>query len=94
METGPHRDAGIDVVPNILIMARPQKDGETLEQFAASITSQEHPHAISVVHCPTEKCFALGATKPGRYEPNGDGIVKMTFFARPALPASELSPAE
>ncbi len=81
---GPYRGKSGDVVPNILIVMRPPKPHETLEDFVATLTRGHTVSAISPSVCPVEKCIGGTAVTAGGYQLEGDAHMVLTAFARQA----------
>lgn len=80
-ETGPHKAPSGNIIPNILVLARPQMPGESLDAFLdtflKSISQYPDVRRTRVPVCPAGDCIAIEAIKPGGYKEAGDahGIV-------------------
>jgi hypothetical protein len=81
-ETGPYSANGREVVPNILLLVRPAKPGETLDEFLKSFLRYPDSTAIPANSCPATPCLAAEAVVKGRYKESGDGYATFTVFER------------
>jgi len=84
IETGPHRSKAGDVVPNLLVIVRQAKAGETLADFMKIFMKYPSPRVVTVSRCPSEECLAYEAIIPKAYGARGNGHVVMTVFKRDA----------
>jgi hypothetical protein len=84
LETGPYRNGTRDVVPNILVIVRQAKTGESLDDFKKVFMQKASFRPASVRNCPSQECLTSEAVKPGLYGTNGDGHAILTVFNRPA----------
>ena len=83
-EAGPYPGKGDEVTPNILVIARPPKPGETLQDLLTAVTKKYGGSAIPARVCPAHECLAWEATTPGMYKQDGDGHMIVTVFQRDA----------
>jgi hypothetical protein len=83
-EAGPYPGNGDQVTPNILVIARPPKPGETLQDLLTAVTKKHGGSAIPATVCPAQQCLAWEATTPGMYKQDGDGHMIVTVFQRDA----------
>jgi hypothetical protein len=92
LETGPYRNGTRDVVPNILVIVRQTKTGESLEDFKKLFMQKAPFKPASVRNCPSQECLTSEAVKPGLYGADGDGHAILTVFERraPAFPGLAL----
>jgi hypothetical protein len=81
-QTGPHGGKSGKVFPNILVLVRPPKAGETLQDFFKAVA--QAGASTTAPACPAQECLALTAVKPGAYKQEGDGHVFITVFKRDA----------
>lgn len=84
IETGPHASKAGDVIPNLAVIARQPKPGETLADFMKVFMNFPSPQTVAVSHCPSEKCLAFEAVIPKAYGPRGNGHAVVTVFKRDA----------
>jgi hypothetical protein len=84
LETGPYKNGAADVVPNILVIVRQAKTGESLDDFKKVFMRDAPFKPASVRNCPSQECLPSEAVKPGLYGANGDGHAILTVFNRPA----------
>lgn len=92
LETGPYKNGVSDVVPNILVIARQAKTGESLDDFK-KVFMRTGPFKTANVHnCPSQECLTSEAVKPGLYGTDGDGHAILAVFERraPAFPGLTL----
>jgi hypothetical protein len=73
LEIGPYTGNGDNVVPNILVLARKPKIGETLEEFLKSFLRDQSYQPAPATACPVQECLAVEALKPKAYGKDGDG---------------------
>lgn len=92
LETGPYKNGASDVVPNILVIVRQAKTGESLDDFKKVFMRTGPFKQASVHNCPSQECQTSEAVKPGLYGSNGDGHAILTVFERraPAFPGLAL----
>lgn len=83
-ETGPYHGNAGQVVPNILVIVRPPKPDETLQEFFAAVTKQSGGSTIAAPACPAQQCLAWQATKANGYGDEGDSHMIVTVFERDA----------
>jgi hypothetical protein len=83
-ETGPYAGNGDQVIPNILILARPPKTGEGLEDFLKSFLANQSHEPVQAISCPVQECLAVEALKPKAYGKAGDGHGFFVAFKRNA----------
>ena len=83
-ETGPYRGNAGQVVPNILVIVRPPKPDETLQDFLSSVTKEHGGSAVAAPACPAQHCLAWQATKAHGYGAEGDGHMIVTVLERDA----------
>ncbi len=86
LETGPYSANGREVVPNILLLVRPARAGETLEDFLKSLVRSPNSTAIAASSCPATPCLAAEAVVQDRYKESGGGHGIFTVFARDEPP--------
>jgi hypothetical protein len=85
--TGPYKATKHNLRPSILLIARPAKPGESLDDFLkmflkpGEIVSPEAPS-----HCPAASCTAVEADQPKMYKADGDGRAHMIVFERDEPP--------
>lgn len=84
IETGPHAGKTGQVVPNILVLARPPKPGESLGDLVNAILPGTPTKPVAVTVCPSEDCLAFETVKPRMYGAEGDGHAIVTAFQRGA----------
>jgi hypothetical protein len=82
LETGPYSARGREVIPNILLLARPAGDGETLDDFLKSYLKYPNSIAIPASSCPATRCLAAEAVAESRYKESGGGHAIFTVFER------------
>jgi hypothetical protein len=71
-----------DVSPSILVIVRPAKPGETLEDSVEALMKYPSSQPINISHCPSESCLSIRGTEPGTYGDQGDGNAIITAFQR------------
>lgn len=81
-EVGPYAGKSGQVTPNIVVIARPPKRGETLQDLLLAVTKNHGGAAIPASVCPSQQCLAWEAVKPGMYKEEGDGHMIVTAFER------------
>jgi hypothetical protein len=84
LETGPHPSQAGGVVPNLVIMARQAKAGETLTDFLKSFGTYPSAKPVTVSRCPAEQCLAYEVIKPKGYGAAGNGYGLVMVFKREA----------
>jgi tetratricopeptide (TPR) repeat protein len=99
IRSGPHHGKAGDVFPNLLVIARQAKPGETLADFMKTFMKYPSPQSLAVSHCPSDKCLAYEAVIAKAYGPEGNGHAVMTVFKRdapefPGLSFEEPAPPE
>ena len=72
-----------DVFPNILVIVRQPKQGETLEAFLKSFLDGAATKGVAPL-CPGQDCLALETVKEGAYGAEGDGHFMTVAFRRDA----------
>jgi hypothetical protein len=82
--TGPHPSKAGDVIPNLVVLARQAKAGETLADFMKSFGEYPSAKPITVSHCPSEPCLAFEVTRPLAYGAAGNGYGLLMAFKRDA----------
>ena len=82
LETGPYSANGRNITPNILLLARPARAGETLEDFLKSFLRYPNSTAIPALFCPATQCLAAEAVVQDRYKELGGGHGIFTVFER------------
>jgi len=77
-----------EVTPNILIVARRPRNGETLDEFMKTFLKGQPAVAAKVSECPSQECIAAEQVGKGMYGAAGDGHAIMAAFQReePAFP--------
>jgi hypothetical protein len=81
-EIGPYAGKRGDVSPNILVIVRQPKAGESLSDFLQSISKGSSVQTGSVAACPLEACLTSEIVKPGGYKVEGDAHFLVTVFKR------------
>jgi hypothetical protein len=84
LETGPHPSKAGDVVPNLVILVRQAKAGETLGDFMKSFGTYPSAKPVGVSRCPSEQCLAYEVTRPKAYGAAGNGYGLVMVFRREA----------
>lgn len=81
--TGPYHGRAGDSAPNLLLMTRPAKPEETLEQFAQSLMGVRHELArpVATTACPAAKCLAFDIVDKSMYQDEGGGHLLTVAFA-------------
>lgn len=80
-KVGPFQGKDGTVVPEILVLARPPKPGETLRDFGQIYARRTGAHPVSPVACPVSACLAFGTGKQAKmYARNGGGTAMLTVF--------------
>jgi hypothetical protein len=82
IKTGPHPGKTVDVLPNILVLIRQPKPGETLDDFLKAALPGVSTNRTRVGACPSQECLFREGAKPGLYKSEGDGHVIMASFER------------
>lgn len=80
MEPRPGRSG--QVYPNILVIVRPPKPGESLADFQQSIVKGKSSKPADVSFCPSQDCLGAEIVEPSMYKVEGDGHFVMTVFRR------------
>jgi len=82
METGPYPSRSGTSTPTLLILTRPAKPGETLEEFTLSFL-KKYPEArsSSPSSCPSEKCLGFEVVTDSTYSSEGGGHFLVAAFA-------------
>ncbi len=83
METSADQGKTGDVFPNILVIVRQPKRGETLEDFLKSFLDGAATKGVAPL-CPGQNCLALETVKEGAYGAEGDGHFMTVAFQRDA----------
>ena len=81
-QTDPHPGKSGQVYPNILVIVRPPKPGESLVDFEQSILKGKPAGSIEGLVCPTQDCFSAEIVQPGGYKAEGDAHFIMAVFKR------------
>ena len=84
IKAGPFSSPAGNVTPNILVLVRPAKPGESLEDFLNSFMRYPSAAPTRVLNCPSDTCLASHAVEAGAYKEAGDGHVTMAVFKRDA----------
>lgn len=84
IETGPLASKAGDITPNILVVVRQPKPGETLIEFMKAYMTNSSPQPAALHGCPVQECLGFEAVKPGLYHEAGDGHAVVTVFKREA----------
>jgi hypothetical protein len=85
---GPYPNGIRQVSPNIVLIARPAKPGESLQDFLAAFGKNRTTNPVEPKVCPSEKCLGFEVLEKGMYKEDGDGVFGVTVFERdaPAYP--------
>ena len=83
VETSADQGKAGDVFPNILVIVRQPKKGETLEDFLRSFLDGAATKGVAP-SCPGQDCLALETVKAGAYGAEGDGHFMTVAFRRDA----------
>lgn len=70
------------VIPSVLIMARPAREGETADAFASSLEYLADRVAVDGFPCPSQVCRSFEVRHPEAYAPEGGGVVVAVIFER------------
>jgi len=79
-KAGPYPGRSGQVIPNVAIIARPPKPGETLADFANVSMPYPSGKSIPAPFCPAQECLAVEGIKPKAYEEEGDGYATIVVF--------------
>jgi hypothetical protein len=95
IEIGPYASQAGNVTPNILVLVRQAKPGETLEDFQMALLRNTSLKPAKTPFCSSQECLTSEAVEPGLYREAGDGHVIVTVFRReapafPGIPFEEL----
>jgi hypothetical protein len=90
-EAGPHAGNTGDVFPNIVVIVRPPKPGETLNDFQLSFLHGATARPVNVAVCPSQECLTVEIVQPTFYKLEGGGHFIAVVFKRdspefPGLP--------
>lgn len=80
--TGPYRGNKEKMSPQIVVIARPAKSGETLQDFQAVFMKGREWHTIPASHCPAAQCISVESVNTGSYGKEGDGYANVLIFER------------
>ena len=82
VETGPYASKSGQSTPTILILSRPAKPDEQLDDFVRSFL-KKYPsaHPFTVPSCPSDKCVAFEIVTDTRYQSEGGGHLLAVGFA-------------
>jgi hypothetical protein len=81
-QTDPHPGKFGQVYPNILVIVRQPKLGESLADFQQSILQGKSAKSIPATTCPSQDCLAAEIVEPAGYKTEGDAHFVMTVFKR------------
>jgi hypothetical protein len=79
---GPHSSQAGDVSPNLLVIARQAKPGESLADYMKAFMKYPSSQAVAASHCPSDECLASEAVIPKAYGKAGNGYARVTVFKR------------
>jgi hypothetical protein len=82
LEIGPYPGKEADVTPNILVIVRQPKAGESLNDFLQSFLRGDSAKTGTVVACPSQECLASEIVRPSGYKAEGDARFFLTVFKR------------
>jgi len=82
IDAGSHAGKTGPVTPNILIIARQPRPGETLDGFLKAAIAGVSGKSTSAVACPARDCLAFDGVRRGLYKTEGDGHALLTAFER------------
>jgi hypothetical protein len=82
IKVGPFPSSAGDVTPNILVLVRLAKPGESLEDFLKTFMRYPMAAPTHISHCPSDTCLASHAVEAGAYKAAGDGHITMAVFQR------------
>ena len=82
IQMAPFHAAAGDIRPNILIIIRPPKSGETINDFVKAIMKYPSASPAKISNCPSDSCFAIQGKELGTYGAAGDGYGTITGFQR------------
>lgn len=80
IKVGPYNS----ITPNLLLLARQAKPGETLADFLQSFLAEKPSKPSEAPACPVSKCLAIESLVPGMYKDAGDGLGLLAAFERDA----------
>jgi len=87
-ELGPYKCPAGDVTPEILLIVRQAKPGESLEDFlrasAPNKPGSQLTTRASALLCPAQLCLSAEIVRPGGYQEAGDAHAFVTVFQREA----------
>jgi hypothetical protein len=83
---GPYAGKAGQVTPNVTIMVRPPKPGETLSDFLKAAMPGVSLKAVSVPLCPVSECLAAEGIMPNAYHAEGDAHGIVVVFQRDPPP--------
>ena len=84
LQTGPHSSKAGSVIPNLLVLARQAKAGETLEDYMKLFGAYPSAKPVAASRCPSEQCLASEVTRPKAYGAAGNGYGLIMVFRREA----------
>jgi hypothetical protein len=82
IKAGPYPGRSGPVIPNVSIMARPAKPGETLADFLKTAFPNPSARPTTVPVCPARACLAIERVEPNEYKGEGDGHLTIVVFQR------------
>jgi hypothetical protein len=80
IEAGPEHGRKGDIYPNILIVSRQAKSGETLNDFANQFLHTDPYKPVAAEGCPFKGCLAFEDVSAGMYGADGDGYAFVWVF--------------
>ena len=80
--TGPFKGTAHNLHPEVLLLARQPKEGESLEEYSKMFQKDGTFEPDPALHCPVAHCIALMGVQPGMYKKDGDGHGRLVIFER------------
>jgi len=82
VNTGPYKGNKRSMSPSLMLISRPAKQGESLEDFQKASFRDREFETIAPSLCPAEHCLTATSVKAGGYEKEGDGHLVITVIER------------
>lgn len=79
---GPYHGKVGDVFPEIVVIVRQPKQGETLQDFITTISSDQSAEPSAAPGCPFPGCLGAELVRPGMYKAEGNGHFVIFAFRR------------
>jgi len=84
IKAGPYPGNSGDVIPNIVVLVRQAKPGESLDDFIKNFLPAPSATPTREFGCPSQECLSFEIVKPGFYKGEGDAHALIRGLRRDA----------